>query len=97
MSHANSPSVLSEDEVQTGVLPSIPKTALKALEPVSGGSWAVTGKSKDTYSLTYRTKGGKNDVSFKMRPCTTENDIRSQCGQFFYDINSSECVQSTTI
>jgi hypothetical protein len=92
MSHDNSPSVTSEDEAQPASLPAIPKTALKALETVPGGSWTVTGQTKDTYSLKYRTKGGRNDVSFTMHPCTTEKDIRAQCGQFFYDINARECV-----
>lgn len=92
MSHATSPSVASEDETKPRMPASIPKTALRALEPEAGGSWTVTGQSGDAFVLTYHMKGGSESISYTMRPCTNEQDIRAQCGQFFYDVDSGECV-----
>ena len=94
MSHAGSPSAASDNESKPKMPNSIPKTALKPLEPEAGGSWSVTGQSEDAFALTYRMSGKSESVSFSMRPCTNEKDIRAHCGQFFYDINSRKSGKS---
>lgn len=61
-----------------------PITALKALEPRPGGHWTVQGQEGDAISLSYVLNGAEA-MTFDLRQCKTEEDVRKFCSSFVYE------------
>ncbi|KAK4077362.1 uncharacterized protein Triagg1_3694 [Trichoderma aggressivum f. europaeum] len=62
-----------------------PISALTALEPRPGGQWTVNEQEGDTTSLTYIMGNGTEAITYNMRQCRTEDDVRKHCAPFFYE------------
>ncbi|CAI6095149.1 unnamed protein product [Clonostachys chloroleuca] len=65
---------------------SIPKAALKALEPRPGGRWVVEPESEGAFRFVYIMGEEEVTVYYTLRPCSTEEEIRDNCKDFIYDM-----------
>ncbi|KID83387.1 hypothetical protein MAJ_11316, partial [Metarhizium majus ARSEF 297] len=75
--------------------PTLPTvSALRHLEPRPGGQWAVTGRSSASYSLAYIMDGGTDAICYTMKPCTTEEDVRTHCASLIYDYSEANDTDS---
>jgi hypothetical protein len=70
-----------------------PITALKALEPRPGGHWTVQGQEGDAISLSYVLNGAEA-MTFDLRQCKTEEDVRKFCSSFVYEYTDNGMITS---
>lgn len=70
----------------------LPTAALRALEPRVGGFWAITSqeKSTGTISMTYFMNDGSEAVTYNMRACKSEEEVRQQFASQIYQAAPSK-------
>ncbi|KAJ4865110.1 hypothetical protein T069G_01640 [Trichoderma breve] len=66
-----------------------PISALTALEPRPDGQWAVNGHDGDSTSLSYVMDNGAEAITYTLRHCHNEDDIRKHCASFVYEYNDN--------
>ncbi|KAL6698454.1 hypothetical protein J3F84DRAFT_273896 [Trichoderma pleuroticola] len=62
-----------------------PISMLTALEPRPGGQWAINEQEGDATSLSYVMDNGAEAITYTLRQCRTEEDVRKHCAPFFYE------------
>lgn len=66
-----------------------PISGLTALEPRPGGQWTINEHDGETSSLSYVMDNGAEAITYTLRHCHNEDDIRKNCASFVYEYNDN--------